>query len=502
MIDSKAIKNHPPSLNMAKSHLLNGDCLVEMKKIPTNSVDAIITDPPYGYGFMCKPWDMGVPSVAIWIECLRILKPGAFMFVMSAPRLDVQTNMVVNIREAGFKISFSPIYWTYASGMTKAQNISKAIDLREFQTWCKQQVVFFPYLYQNLKQLKGLKPIWAREIKQEYQEIEYEHPGRKNRSYQTTSEIFSQDRKNNRKDTITQTLPITPNAKKYNGFYGGFQTKPAVEVIIVVQKPNSESTNIDQVVLNQKGGTYLDRGRIPTELTRAVKNSQKGYMTPSSSGIYGFNKKIEKEIKKMVGGRGKQKITTGMGSDEYGYKVRIPKQMEEYCDVDLRGGFPANLLVSDEILGDYSKFFSLDEWVKDQIAHIPKAQQKTYPFLYVPKAYKTERNKGLDHCQKKKVTDGRTKKIDMPHQRGETERKNTHPTVKPVSLFTYLIALSPTQPGDMIVDPFGGSGTTGIAAKMTDRKYICIEFKKKYFNIMKQRIAAYRTQKSLLAFCQ
>lgn len=102
--------------------LIHGDCLDELKKISDNSVDLLCTDPPYGYHFMQKSWDKALPSVEIWKECLRVLKPGAFAFIMSAPRSDVLSRMIVRIEDAGFRVDFSPIYHTYASGFPKSAN--------------------------------------------------------------------------------------------------------------------------------------------------------------------------------------------------------------------------------------------------------------------------------------------------------------------------------------------------------------------------------------------
>ena len=99
----------------------NGDSLEVLKGLEDNSIDFICTDPPYGYSFMGKQWDKAVPSVEIWQECLRVLKPGAFINVMSAPRSDVLSRMIVNIEDAGFRVDFTPIYWTYASGFPKAR---------------------------------------------------------------------------------------------------------------------------------------------------------------------------------------------------------------------------------------------------------------------------------------------------------------------------------------------------------------------------------------------
>lgn len=93
-----------------------GDCLDIMRAMPSSSIDLLCTDPPYGYSFMGKDWDKVVPSLAIWKECLRVLKPGAFAFVMSSPRQDVLSQMIVRLIDAGFNTSFSSINWTYASG--------------------------------------------------------------------------------------------------------------------------------------------------------------------------------------------------------------------------------------------------------------------------------------------------------------------------------------------------------------------------------------------------
>src|SRR5713226_4000788 len=105
--------------------LIHANCIDVLRNMPDNSVDCIVTDPPYGYSFMGKDWDKAVPSVEVWKECLRVLRPGSFAFVMSAPRQDVLSQMIVRIAEAGFDTDFTSIYWTYASGFPKAMNIGK-----------------------------------------------------------------------------------------------------------------------------------------------------------------------------------------------------------------------------------------------------------------------------------------------------------------------------------------------------------------------------------------
>ena len=111
---------------MEKNYTLyNGDCLEEMKNLPDNSVDSIVTDPPYGISFMGKGWDHSVPSKEVWAEALRVLKPGGHLLAFAGTR--TQHRMAVNIEDAGFEIR-DMIAWVYGSGFPKSQNISKAIE--------------------------------------------------------------------------------------------------------------------------------------------------------------------------------------------------------------------------------------------------------------------------------------------------------------------------------------------------------------------------------------
>jgi len=102
-----------------------GDCLEVLRTMPDCSVDAVVTDPPYGLAFMGKRWDYDVPSVAIWAECLRILKPGGHLLAFAGTR--TQHRMAVRIEDAGFEIR-DMIAWVYGSGFPKSLDVSKAID--------------------------------------------------------------------------------------------------------------------------------------------------------------------------------------------------------------------------------------------------------------------------------------------------------------------------------------------------------------------------------------
>ena len=140
--------------------IINGDSLIELKKLPENSVDSIVTDPPYGLKFMGKKWDYDVPKVELWKEAIRVLKPGGHALVACGTR--TQHRMAVNIEDAGFEIrdsieflydanipfqelckTLSPeqlklmvmalgndstVIYAYGSGFPKSHNIGKSVD--------------------------------------------------------------------------------------------------------------------------------------------------------------------------------------------------------------------------------------------------------------------------------------------------------------------------------------------------------------------------------------
>ena len=132
-----------------------GDSAEKLKEINDNSVDMLCTDPPYSYGFMGKSWDKVFPDTEIWRESHRVLKPGAFITVMAAPRTDVLWRISRDLEEAGFDLSFSNIEWVYHSGFPKATDISKSIDKRLGENELSEK-------YEGSK--AGFQPKPAREI--------------------------------------------------------------------------------------------------------------------------------------------------------------------------------------------------------------------------------------------------------------------------------------------------------------------------------------------------
>jgi len=110
-----------------EQHLFNGDSAEVLKELKDNSVDLLATDPSYGLHFMGKEWDKALPPTEIFEECYRVLKPGAFIAVMSSPRSDLLYRMIQKLEDAGFDMSFSPVYWAYHTGFPKASDTSKMI---------------------------------------------------------------------------------------------------------------------------------------------------------------------------------------------------------------------------------------------------------------------------------------------------------------------------------------------------------------------------------------
>src|SRR5688572_26332178 len=100
--------------------LILGDCLKILPGLPADSVDSIVTDPPYGLRFMGKKWDYVVPTVDVWRECLRVIKPGGHLLAFGGTR--TYHRLVVAIEDAGFEIR-DQIQWIYGQGFPKYQDI-------------------------------------------------------------------------------------------------------------------------------------------------------------------------------------------------------------------------------------------------------------------------------------------------------------------------------------------------------------------------------------------
>lgn len=396
--------------------IFNGDSMEVLKTLDENSVDSIVTDPPYGLSFMGKAWDHSVPSAELWKEALRVLKPGGYILAFAGTR--TQHRMAVNIEDAGFEIR-DMIAWVYGSGFPKSHNIGKAVG--------KIQGHDKPSTYT---------------------------PNNKNKVYS-----------NNYGGGVMDT---TPADNEYNGW--GTALKPALEPITVARKPFKG--NVANNVLEWgTGGINIDGSRIPT----TDKTGREVYQTQSW----------------------KNTSTAGVGSVNDDWK---------------QGRFPANLIHdgSDEVVGLFpdskgqqgnvkgTEPSSSTNGIYRDFAGRPPAEKRNDSgsaarFFYCAKAGKAERNKGLEGFEERIVNDGRETSIDNAYQRGDSLRANTHPTVKPVRLMQYLVKLV-TPVGGIVLDPFNGSGTTGIACKLEGFEYIGIELDPEYCTLSEARIEAWQPE--------
>ncbi len=499
------------------NQVLHGNSLEVLKTLEDNSVDSIVTDPPYELGFMGKKWDStGIAyNVDLWKECLRVLKPGGHMLVAGIGR--THHRVMVAIEDSGFEIR-DCIYHLFSSGFPKSRNLKQDVERR----WkCKLEKLNVSNVERCLYQSIGLNEtdgqdivvenVWElvkeggklenvsivaknstflqRELEEKIGENKalfvlwsVKRSGKSNLlvSLVLTGEAGSSSEatdmwlltstesidlntpsllnklseggldQTRTSITLTELEQITGlkiwNSLLYQNMLKNIETlshtalKPAAEIWVLCRKPISEKSVAENVMKWGTGGLNIDECRIPANWKEEYPPS---WFTSGKS----------KENAKDYWGKGNIKKNT------------VADRISD------KGRFPANVIL-DEEAGRM-----LDE-----------QQVGASRFFYCAKASKKERNMGLEDIEPTTVDDGRNKPIDNPFLRGKTPRQNTHPTVKPVKLMEYLITLI-TPPNGIVLDPFIGSGTTGIAAVNLGFNYIGFELDKTYYNIAIKRIS-------------
>jgi site-specific DNA-methyltransferase (adenine-specific) len=406
-----------------------GDCLEVMKQIDDNSVDTIITDPPYGIRFMGNKWDYDVPSIEIWKECLRVLKPGGTALIFAGSR--TQHRMAVNIEDAGFILK-DCIMWLYGSGFPKAMDISKELDKK---AGAERKII-------------GSRK--AHDIRSNNLMEASQGKGRGTMEYHYTA-------------------PATDEAKKWNG-WKSHGLKPAYEPIIVAMKPN-DGGYAENAIKHGVSGLNIDGARIPLNDEKPPSGSAKRVFKSNQytdEKIYGDNKQTPEE------GR----FPANVILDEEAGQM-LDKQSGISKSTGGRSGH------TKAYSGGYNQEYYGDE--KPGLGDIGGASR----FFYCAKASKKERDAGLEGMEEKPC--GMMEDDNYPMETGsgnlrETKRKNHHPTVKPLKLMEYLCVLTKTPTGGIVFDPFAGSGTTGIACKNTGRQFLLIEKDPQYVEIARKRI--------------
>lgn len=443
-------------MNDIKNTIICGENDDVLPTLPSDSVDTIITDPPYGLGFMGKKWDTFKPdnvtkgvlsssrkkpvdnsearnkgsqaleagrydrsykaNVAFqawfamkFIEMLRVLKPGGTMLCFGGSR--TYHRVACAAEDAGFILK-DCIMWIHGSGFPKATDISKQLNKTE-----------------------------------------------------------NQER--------------SSSAQLWNG-WKSHGLKPAYEPIIVAMKAN-DGTYANNALTHGVAGLNIDAGRIA------------------------FQSDADK--KSAVFGRG----TDIMGGN---YVGATHSTGETNIQPDDKGRFPANVIFDevaaamlDDQSGDLSSGSRDGEYNTGSFTSNGKVSRQlkgncggASRFFYCAKSSKSERNVGCDELEDRvggsmTVNEGDSMDLGAASLSGEkTQRqqtKNHHPTVKPLKLMEYLCKLTSTPTGGIILDPFAGSGTTLLAAYNTGRDYIGIERDPKYVKIIEARLSNARSRLGL-----
>jgi DNA modification methylase len=490
-----------PVIVVGGARVFHGDCREVLQGLPDNSVDSIVTDPPYELGFMGKKWDSsGIAyDVTVWAECLRVLKPGGHILAFGGSR--TWHRLAVAVEDAGFEIRDN-IAWIYGSGFPKSLDVSKAIDKTngeggrryKFTGWMRttgltsadidritgtnmgghyltaksQPAIPTVALWEMLRPHCGDVPAWVDELVARV-EAEREVIGQKTG---VAGSGFGNVGHGLGSGLIDETAPATSEAKAWEGW--GTALKPAHEPIVVGRKPlvgtvaenvltwGVGGLNIDGSRISHDGSGSWGRGSRPGGFANV--GAEKGSSEPSGR----FNAQGRWPANVIF-----DEVTAGLLDEQSGQQkdgrtiIRNPEP----------GATRKNNI--------YGK-----GWGK-----LP--EDKTYGgsggasrFFYVAKASKRDRNEGLEELEAQRHADRVVH--DGPggenlRNRTNTAKQNFHPTVKPTQLMRYLIKLV-TPPGGTVLDPFTGSGSTGKAALLDGFQFVGVELTEEYLPIIEGRL--------------
>lgn len=437
--------------------LYRGKCETVLPGLPTWSVDAIVSDPPYGIKFMGKDWDSpgGAGNFPMrryqeWCEAwaaeaFRVAKPGAHLLAFGGTR--TFHRLACGLEDAGWEIR-DCIMWVYGSGFPKSLDVSKAIDKA---AGAKRRVVGSKSGSPGYSLTDGKGGLYG--------------------------DGFGANGTGEGECRIT--VPATDAAREWAGF--GTALKPAWEPILVCRKPLS-GTVAQNVLAHGTGALNIDGGRVP--LLDAPN-----YPIP---------------------GKGRIGVVT-YGGGWTGSKHASNRPTNGSARHDAAGRWPANLVHdgSEEVLSLFPQTSSGREPAgglrrcadKHQTVYASfKGQQVVHGtlhgdsgsaarFFYCAKASRREREAWLRGHLQCVVCGGRYTETHRDKGRTVTCCRNVHPTVKPLALMRYLVRLV-TPPGGMVLDPFLGSGTTALAALAEDLRVVGVDAHAPYLRTARRRIEA------------
>jgi site-specific DNA-methyltransferase (adenine-specific) len=423
-----------PQINIDGAQVFLGDCREVLEGFPDNSVDSIVTDPPYELGFMGKGWDSsGIAyDVNLWMHCLRVLKPGGHILAFGGSR--TWHRLAVAIEDAGFEIRDN-ISWIYGSGFPKSLDVSKAIDKR---AGAEREVVG-----QQSRQIG--KGNWQVD----------------DGGWQDSSKADE-----NGVRTFDLTSPATSEAQQWEGW--GTALKPAHEPVVVGRKP-LVGTVAENVLEWGVGGLNIDACRIagsypvvPAKANSGRSNGLMGEPTahpgtePHAAGRWPANVILDEH-------------TAGLLDEQSG--VSVSKR---------------------SLMGSMTVEGSHEGWKRK--SHAGFTSERGFDdsggasrFFYVAKASKRDRNEGLEELEARVGGSMNGAEYREGKPTNHPVRENFHPTVKPTALMRYLIKLV-TPPGGTVLDPFTGSGSTGKAALLDGFEFVGVELTEEYLPIIEGRL--------------
>jgi len=410
-----------------------------LKQLPDNSVDSIVTDPPYWLSFMGKKRDYDVPTTELWRECLRVLKPWGHLLAFAGTR--TQHRMAVRIEDAGFEIR-DMIAWVYGSWFPKSLNIGKAVD-----------------------KLQGNE----RKIIGENQNVK----GRNLREIDTLN--VGAGAGNN--------TEITKGTSEWEGW--GTALKPALEPITLARKP-IEWTVAENVLKWGTGGINIDECRVD------VNDNEKKH----------FEKEWDREqsMSAELGGVAMNKGLKAISLRDNVPSGRFPANLIHDGSDEVRECFPDTKTNS---TGEkWIWWTNLMQWwdMPRNVSYGSDSGNASRFFksiIYQAKASKSERNMGCEELEEKdsmKWAGGNEMKglagtYPDGTPRPKQSQQNNHPTVKPIALMEYLIKMV-TKKWWIVLDPFMWSWTTGMAAKKNWYNFVGMEMDEWYCKIAEARINA------------
>lgn len=552
---------------MKQIKLMQGDNILSLKKLPENSIDSIVTDPPYGLSFMNKKWDYDVPSVEFWKEVYRVLKPGGHVLSFGGTR--TYHRMVVNMEDAGFEIR-DQIMWLYGSGFPKSLNIGKAVDK----------------LQGNKREVIGERDLGYKDKEKSPYSVDA--------GYNSNS--------------LKGVFDITKGNSEWEGW--GTALKPANEPICLARKPLSEKNIVDNVIKWGTGGINVDGCRIGSETITSKpgmkpgsfqgvdSNSEKqNHLEHSYEGRFPANilfdetaaEMLDKQSGILIQSYATDKSTGGWseglvlnntkktksykgpngGASRFFYVAKVSKKERNLgldgFDVEINIGTIKLLIYKrkneiiwekqdqkakhqvdmeqsiQKVIEEYGLQTKMgkEEWqwstelfgnyIMDQFQKECKStilmetnlttiyqtlnafiQQSTKEYIAMLLKEKMVGIKFVEDVEKKNTKvyitsvkeDGLVQNVSNAPliellYLNVKENKCSHPTLKPINLMTYLCRMI-TPPGGIVLDPFMGSGSTGIAARLEGFRFVGMELDEDYFKIAEARINSYEEYRKLL----